>query len=138
MKLIFNLGKILNSYQEILAKNDSKFNITNLDSENGPELEQPFEKKIFVFPNSTILTNSSWQISCLPLKRKNSNDIRLICMHENLEFADKSYQRYRYYVWVTTINEELNGFEKDFEENRIYRVDENSGFKIYKLNDLPI
>ena len=112
-----------------------KFNITNLDSENGPELEQPFEKKIFVFPNSTILTNSSRQISCLPLKRKNSNDIRLICMHENLEFADKSYQRYRYYVWATTINEELNGFEKDFEENRIYRVDENSGFKIYKLND---
>jgi hypothetical protein len=29
---LFNLGKILNSYQEILAKNDSKFNITNLNT----------------------------------------------------------------------------------------------------------
>ena len=107
-----------------------KFNITNIDLESGPELETPFEKKIFVFPNSTIKTESSRQISCEPLKRKKyENTIRLICMHENLEFAEKGYNRYRYYIYITTINENFDGFAKKFGEERIYRVDGNSGLK---------
>ena len=66
-----------------------------------------------MFPNSTIKTESSRQISCEPLKRKKyENTIRLICMHENLEFAEKGYNRYRYYIYITTINENFDGLSR--------------------------
>ena len=111
-----------------------RFNITNINSENGPELEEPFDIKIFVFPNSTIKTNSSRQISCETLKIEKTEKIRLVCMHELLKYAE-DYKRFRFYVYATTINENLDGFENKFDENSIYRVDENSGFRIYRLNN---
>ena len=52
-----------------------------------------------------------------------------------MEFASDGFNRWRFYIYATAINENLDGFEIKFNEIRIFRVDDNSGFRIYKLND---
>ena len=115
-----------------------KVNITDKDSNNGPIFDTSVNIKYFIFPNSTIKTNSVRQISCEPLKikmNKTTISYRLVCLHETMEFASDGFNRRRFYIYATAINENLDGFEIKFNEIRIFRVDDNSGFRIYKLND---
>ena len=51
-----------------------KFNIENKDSNDGPNIIDPFEKSVFIFPESFIKTNSSKQIDCEPLRISNDID----------------------------------------------------------------
>ena len=64
-----------------------KFDITNKEDElNGPLFESSEEIISFKFHNSTIITPSTRQISCEPIRIKNgeNNEYRLVCMHEGM------------------------------------------------------
>ena len=111
-----------------------KLTIKDKDSNNGPNLDTNAEKKVFIFPKSTIISGSQREISCEPLKIKDTNKYRLVCLYEDLVYAS-DYDRYRYYVYSTEINETFNGFEKQIEDYKIYRSDFTTGFRIYKIDD---
>ena len=51
-----------------------KFNIENKDSNDGSNIIDPFEKSVFIFPESFIKTDSSRQIDCEPLRIFNDID----------------------------------------------------------------
>ena len=117
-----------------------KFTLKNLDDENGPDFDQEKEKKYFIFPESTIKTNSKRQISCEPLKIMNfdlsihtGNDYRLLCIHEAFYFHDSG--EFKYQVYSSFINDDFNGFDGEMRAHSIYRSNENLGFKLYKINN---
>ena len=113
-----------------------RLNITNKDSEDGPNINSNVSKKIFKFPKSSRKTDSSRQISCMPIKLKsNSNRFRLICVQEIFEYAI-DYLINRYSLYAFSINENFNGFEE--QSSSIFRTNTSSGFKLYKENGTHI
>ena len=113
-----------------------RLNITNKDSEDGPNINSNVSKKIFKFPKSSRKTDSSRQISCMPIKLKsNSNRFRLICLQEIFEYA-VDYLINRYSLYAFSINENFNGFEE--QSSSIFRTNTSSGFKLYKENSTYI
>ena len=138
--LIF-IGYSEAQYYEVINGNDTeifgnktniviKLNIENIDSE--PNI---IEKEYFTFPISTTLTGSIREISCVPIKIINDeNNYRLVCVYETLEYA-ADYNAYRYYVYSTIINENFDNFENKMDDVRIYRTNDYSGFRIYKIDD---
>ena len=85
--------------------------INKEDTTNGPLFESSTEIKSFKFPNSTIVTSSSKQISCEPLRIKDdeNNEFRLVCIHEgNFKATSRSWKRM---VYATTIKSDLSNFE---------------------------
>ena len=88
-----------------------RLNITNKDSDNGPEINSNMSEKIFKIPNTTIKTNSPKQIDCEPLKIKGQkNKYRLVCLQELLEYQ-KEYKINRYYTYAYSLKENLEGIE---------------------------
>ena len=127
----------INYYPEETNKTNIiiKVDITNKDSYNDLDINTNIEIKYFIFPHSTIKTDSSRQIACEPLKVINDiNNYRLVCLYETLMYAEDQ-KLWRYYTFATIINENLDGFENVMNESKIYRLNDNSGFKIYKLDD---
>ena len=113
-----------------------KLNIKNKNSESGPDIDIAIPKKFFIFPEPTIKTDSNRQILCEPLRVINDlTDYRLVCLYENYEDAEDDVGNNRYYIHATSINKNFDGFEINSREMRIFRVDEESGFKIIKNND---
>ena len=113
-----------------------RLNITNKDSEDGPNINSNVSKKIFKFPKSSRKTDSSRQISCMPIKlMSNSNKFRLICVQEIFEYAI-DYLINRYSLYAFSINENFNGFEE--QSSSIFRTNTSSGFKLYKENGTHI
>ena len=113
-----------------------RLNITNKDSEDGPNINTNVPKKIFKFPNSSRKTDSLRQISCAPIRlNSNSNNFRLICLQEILEYAE-DYLINRYYSYAFSINENFNGFEE--QSDTIYRTNTSSGIRLYKENSTYI
>ena len=103
--------------------------------EEGPNLNTEFPPKIFIFPNSTIKTNSFRQISCEPLNIKNDiNNYRLVCIHEDLAFELENSQ-YRYTIFATTINESFDNFDVKMWHRRIFATNLEGGFKLYKIKN---
>ena len=114
-----------------------RFNITNKESDNGPDIDDSVEKKFFVFPKSVIKTNSTKQISCEPLRITNKiSYYRLVCVFEDL--YPESEKKWSYHIFATSINENFDGFENNMYEICIYRHIENSGFKLIKLDDINL
>ena len=112
-----------------------KFNISDKDSSSGPIIAEPFQSNIFIFPKSFIKTNSSRQISCEPLRISNElESYRLICLFEIYDYYSYTHQ-FDFLVYATSINENFDNFENKINEIQIYYFLENSGFKIYKLNE---
>ena len=117
-----------------------KFYLDNLDSEEGPEFDQDNnDTKYFIFTKSTKKTESSRQISCEPLlisnfnpSKHSGNNYRLVCIHEDLDFYNSAL---KYQIYSAFINDEFNGFEGEMKSKSIYRINENSGFRIYRLNN---
>ena len=118
-----------------------KFYLKNLNDNNGPDFDEDKENKYFIFPESTIKTDSSRQISCEPLYIFNfdsskhiCNDYRLLCTHESFDPYESKGNYYQ--VYSTLINDEFNGFESNLMRfYSIYRSSQNLGFKLYKLNN---
>ena len=119
-----------------------KFTLKNVDNENGPDFDQENDKGYFIFPESTIKTNSIRQISCEPLKImnfdssiNNGSDYRLLCIHEALDF-NEDQGVFQFQVYSSFINEEFNGFEGKM---RAYSLDssddDNLSFKLFRIND---
>ena len=107
-------------------------NITNKDSDDGPDINNNESKKIFKFPKSSKKTDSSRQISCMPITLKsNSNKFRLICLQEIFEYY-ASFKIIRYSTYAYSINENFNGFEESI---NIYKTNTSSGIKLYKENN---
>lgn len=112
-----------------------RLNITNKDSEYGPDINNNESKKIFKFLNSSRKSDSSRQICCEPIRlQSNINKFRLICLEEILEYAT-DYLINRYNSYAFSINENFNGFE---EKINIFRTNTSSGIKLYKENDTYI
>ncbi len=114
-----------------------KFTLTDLNSENGPSFVSEGEEGYFIFPEQNILTESSRQIGCEPLKIKNFNnnngsDFRLVCLFEDYRLYNGVL---KYQVYVIIINETFNGLENDMFESSLYRMNSNSGFRVYRLSD---
>ena len=116
-----------------------KLSIQNKDSEEGPSLDENTEIKFFIFPETSIKTESSRQISCEPLlvsnydsKKHNCNNYRLICV---IEVYDKSDSQNLYFTYINAINDTFNGFEETMRQKRIKQLDTSSGFRLYKLNN---
>jgi len=109
-----------------------RLNITNKDSDDGPEIDSDVTEKIFKFPKSGIKTNSPKQIDCEPvrLKSKTSN-YRLVCLQELLEYQS-DYKINRYLTYAYSLKENLEGIE---DNEVIYRTNDSSGFKLFKMND---
>ena len=116
-----------------------KLNIENKESIiEGPYINSSSEIKYFQFPNSTILTSSSRQISCEPIKIKNDLNLgfRLVCLHEGIyEYISEDNSIWENMVFATTINSEFNDFEINMTESLIKYGDKDLGFRIYKEND---
>ena len=111
-----------------------RFNITNKESDDGPDIDNLVEKKYFVFPKSVIKTESTKQISCEPLRiTKNTTYYRLVCIFEDLYPETKT--KWTYHTFATFINENFNGFGNSMYETYVFRVNENSGFKLIKLDN---
>ena len=108
-----------------------KLNSDNLDSDS-PSVN---DIKYFIFPNSTILTSSTRQVECQPLKITNDeNSYRLVCLFDTLLYQE-DYKLWRFNTFATSINENFNGFEIAMNEYRVYRVNDISGFRFIKIND---
>jgi len=111
-----------------------RFNIKNKESDNGPDIDDSVEKKIFVFPKSVIKTESTKQISCEPLRITNNiTYYRLVCVFEDLYL--ESGNKWTYHIFATSINGNFDGFENSMYEIYVFRVNDNSGFKLIKLDD---
>jgi hypothetical protein len=109
-----------------------RLNITNKDSDNGPEISSNMSEKIFKFPYSTIKTNSPKQIDCEPLRIKSQRSkYRLVCLQELLEYH-KEFKINRYYTYVYSLKQNLDGIEDNY---LVYRTNDSSGFKLFKMND---
>ena len=116
-----------------------QIDITNKDSTTeGPLIDVSEKIKSFQFPKSTVITSSSRQISCEPLKIKDDikNEYRLICLHEGIyEYSTEENTIWENKVYAVTINSNLSNFEVNMTENQIKYGDNDLGFRIYKEND---
>ena len=119
-----------------------KFYLKNLNDNNGPDFDQEKENKYFIFPESTIKTDSQRQISCEPLNisnfdssKHNCSDYRLVCTHESFDLDEgKEYNRFQ--VYYTIINDIFNGFESNsMRFVSLYRSDKILGFRLYRINN---
>ena len=111
-----------------------KIPIKNKNSQTGPTLDSYSTVEYYPFPLSTVLTDSSSQIACEPLRISNNiNDYRVVCLHETSEYIANS--QLSYYIYATSIREDFNNFEIKMNEFKISNSSDHSGFKIYKLND---
>ena len=114
-----------------------KLNILNKESvEEGPILDDKFEIKYFVFPQSTVKTSSLRQISCEPIKVTNDlTQYRLICLHEDVlkyEYLGEMYSENALYA--TSINSDFDDFEVEMFEYLIRYGDKDLGFRIFREN----
>ena len=118
-----------------------RFYLKNLNDNNGPGLDEEKENIYFIFPESTIKTDSPRQISCEPLNisnfdssKHNCNDYRLLCIHESFDLFE-SQGKNLFQVYSTLINDEFNGFENNsMRFYSIYRSNQNLGFRLHKIN----
>jgi len=138
LSIIENLIFIGYTQIEYYEKETNKTNfvirltITNKDSDDGPNIDSNEDKKIFKFPKSVIKTDSPKQIDCEPINLKNQNHkYRLVCLQELLEYQE-SYKMNRYYTYAYSLNENLDEFDNNV---TIYRTNDYSGFKLFKVND---
>ena len=116
-----------------------KFDISNKEDEiNGPLFGSSEEIISFKFDNSTILTPSSRQISCEPIRilDDENNEYRLVCMHEG--FFKKTGRTWVYAVYAATINSNFNGFEYKWKDKQIESGDKFFSFRIFRENDTYI
>ena len=113
--------------------------ITNKeDTDNGPVIDDLVEIKSFQFPKSTIMTSSSRQISCEPLRIKDdiNNEYRLVCLHEGIyENSFGGNITWEHKVYATTIKSDLINFEINMTESQIRYGKNELGLRIYKEND---
>ncbi len=116
-----------------------KIEIKNKDSTtDGPLIDISKEIKFFQFPVSTVVTSSSRQISCEPLRIKNNenNEYRLICLHEGIyEYSSEGESIWENKVYATTIKSDFSNFEISMTEIQINYGNQDLGFRIYKEND---
>ena len=113
-----------------------RFNITNKESNDGPDIDDTVDKKFFIFPKSIIKTESTKQISCEPLRiTKNITYYRLVCVFEDLYPYES---KWAYQTFATSINENFDGFEITMYEIMVYKVNDVSGFKLIKLDDTKL
>jgi len=110
-----------------------KIEINNGNSDIGPSLSQSVSIKIFQYPQETLKTNSHRQISCEPLKVSNDvNNYRLVCLYEKTGYYQETLE---YLVYSHSINQNFDGFENEIDEFRTNYAYDESGFRIYKVND---
>ena len=111
-----------------------KIGINNKNSESvGPNLDQMVSIIYFQYPEETIKTNSHRQISCEPLKvSNNANNYRLVCLYEKTGYYQETFE---YLVYAHSINQNFNGFEDKIDEFQTNYAYDESGFRIYKVND---
>ena len=116
-----------------------KIEITNKDSiTDGPLIDISKEIKYFQFPVSTIMTSSSRQISCEPLRIKNNenNEYRLVCLHEGIyQYSSEGESIWENKVYATTIRSDFSNFEINMTEIQINYGNNDLGFRIFKEND---
>ena len=112
-----------------------KLNITNLNSSEGPDINRNDSKKYFIFPKTETNTRSKKHIACEPVRIKSDlYNFRIICLEESLEY-EESYNKYRNHLYVHRINKIMEGIESSY---LFYRTIEDSGFKIYKINNTTL
>ena len=115
-----------------------KLNITNRDSDTGPELDQNVNVKYFTFPQSTIKTNSTKQILCEPLNIINNiSYYRLVCVYEDLIYVEKEKIN-KNFIYATHINENFDGFQDNIYELNLYKYNEESGFNVIKIDNFHL
>ena len=116
-----------------------KLNINNKDDvTNGPLINDLVEIKSFQFPKSTVMTSSSRQISCEPIKIKGdiNNEYRLVCLHEGIyEYSSEGNTIWENKVYATTIKSDFSDFEVNMTESQMKYGDKDLGLRIYKEND---
>ena len=109
-----------------------RLNITNVDSDNGPDINPASSIKSFIFPKSGIKANSTRHIGCQPLRLTfDINNYRLICFQSIFEL-NLDENKYRFHIYALSLNKSLNGFEH---QKLIFKTDYDTGIKVYKLND---
>ena len=77
-----------------------KIKIIINNNEEGPTLDTTYEAKYYIFPEKLVKTNSSRQISCLPLQivTNDINEYRIVCIFEKLIY-DINLLIYRYFEY---------------------------------------
>ena len=114
--------------------------ITNKeDTDNGPVIDDLVEIKSFQFPKSIVMTSSSRQISCEPLRIKDNinNEYRLVCLHEGIyENSFGGNITWEHKVYATTIKSDFSDFEVNMTESQMKYDDKDLGLRIYKENDI--
>ena len=109
-----------------------RLNITNINTDNGPEINFASTVKYFIFPKSGIKADSTRQIGCQPLRIANDvKTYRLICFQSIFEYSSEN-NKDRFHIYALSLNKSLNGFEHELV---IFKTDYDTGIKIYKLND---
>ena len=109
-----------------------RLNITNMYSDNGPEINPSASIKYFIFPKSGIKANATRHIGCQPLRIANDiNNYRLICFQSLFEYNLDEHKN-RFHIYALSLNKSLNGFEHEL---LIFKTDYDTSVKIYKLND---
>ena len=114
---------------DISSKEDTNF---------GPLIDDLVQIKSFQFPKSTVMTSSSRQISCEPIRIKDdiNNEYRLVCLHEGIyEYSSEGRIIWENKVYATTINSDLTNFEINMTESQMIYGDKDLGLRIYKEND---
>ena len=115
-----------------------KINIINkLSIEEGPSLDTSVDIKHLSFGRSKKETTSLRQISCEALQAKdNSDEYRLICLHESTSiYTFDSVSTLHYLIWTTTIKSDFSDFEISEREHDIEDKAKFSGFRIYRENN---
>ena len=117
-----NYNKIKNGVIKVTIKNKDDIN-------NGPLIDDSFEKELFNFPVEHTKTSTTRDISCEIIVEKTSNNYRFICVYENIDSTDKI-------VTIVTINNSMDNFEKTIYP--INPVPYEYGFRLYKIDNYYI
>ena len=90
-----------------------RLNITNMYSDDGPEINPSASITYFIFPKSGIKANTTRHIACQPLRIANDiNNYRLICFQSLFEYSSDD-KKNRFHIYALSLNKSLNGFEHE-------------------------
>ena len=123
-----------------------RLSIKNKDSiDAGPILDDSIEIKNCLFSKGKMESPSIRQISCEPLRIKEStNDYRLVCLYESIFTTIIDYYdgfqmtSINSEIYAVQINSDFDNYERRSEGSKEKTIDSGYrylGFRIYKIND---
>jgi hypothetical protein len=133
---IFN-NLVFIGYTKMSTNNNNKTNIVIraniLNKEGNPSIQLSNNKNFFIFPKTYYKTTSIRQIGCEVVNHtEDFNTYRLICVYDNYDNNNK------YQVYAFSIKSDLSSIDTNDENSRIYGFDNDSGFRLYKIDSFNI